>query len=446
LPILNEEESCIRSAFSEGAVRMSEIDTVDLNALLDRQNLKPVYQPIFDLATGQKVAVEALARWPDLGVTPDRAFRSAAQRGCLSQLDDACRTAAIDGAVAHGLPPRIALFINLEPSALSTDTAARLLERAAGQVDIVVEITERALLRRPAELLRAIRTLRSAGCAIALDDVGAEPESLALLPFVAPDVIKLDISLVQRWPNISQAAILTSVAAYAERTNATVLAEGIETDAHLAQALALGATLGQGWYFGRPGPLGPLTSPDRGVAHRQPEMASPVTPFSLVDPAAIRIGPKGLLLGMSHHLENQGLALETPPVILGAFQEAKHFTTATAERYSQLAIRCPLVGALGVGLSAEPAPGVRGVSLAGDDSLEGEWVVAVVGAHYSGALIARDLRDSGPDRDRRFAFVLTHHHDTVLAAARSLLERVSPVEQPEDIEHAGLEVGHPVRG
>jgi hypothetical protein len=52
-------------------------------------------------------------------------------------------------------------------------------------------------------------------------------------------------------------------------------------------------------------------------------------------------------------------------------------------------------------------------------------VVAVVGDHYAGALIARDLGDSGPDRDRRFSFALTHDHDTVLAAARSLLERVT---------------------
>jgi EAL domain-containing protein (putative c-di-GMP-specific phosphodiesterase class I)/DICT domain-containing protein len=407
---------------------MSDTDPVDFDALLDRRNFKPDYQPIYDLASGKTIAVEALARWPHLGVSPDRAFRSAAYLGRLTELDDVCRTGAIDDAVAHGLPPRFGLFINLEPSVLSTDTATRLLERVAGRFQVIVEITERALLHRPAELLRTIQVLRSAGCAIALDDVGAEPASLALLPFVAPDVIKLDISLVQRWPTMSQAAILTAVASYAERTDATVLAEGVETEAHLAQALALGATLGQGWYFSRPGPLGTLTSPDRGVALRQPTSPSPATPFSLVDPASTRTGTKGLLLGISHHLENQGLALETPPVILAVFQESKHFTPATAERYLRLAVRCPLVGALGTGLPTEPVPGVRGVSLASDDLLRGEWVVAVVGTHYTGALIARDLGDSGPDRDRRFSFVLTHHHDTVLAAARSLLERVTPTQ------------------
>jgi hypothetical protein len=52
-------------------------------------------------------------------------------------------------------------------------------------------------------------------------------------------------------------------------------------------------------------------------------------------------------------------------------------------------------------------------------------VIAVVGAHYAGALIAHDLGDTGPDQDRRFAFTLTHDYVTVLAAARSLLDRVT---------------------
>ena len=68
---------------------------------------------------------------------------------------------------------------------------------------------------------------------------------------------------------------------------------------------------------------------------------------------------------------------------------------------------------------------MRGVALGADDPLCHDWVVAVVGAHYAGALIAHDLGDTGDDRDRRFAFILTHDYDRVLAAARSLLRRVT---------------------
>jgi EAL domain-containing protein (putative c-di-GMP-specific phosphodiesterase class I) len=400
---------------------------IAFSELLDRRNLKPAYQPVVDLITGELVGAEALARWPQLGVTPGVAFGRATQEGRLADLDEVCRTAAIDDALKSSLPVGFRLFVNLEPSVVVAGTAGRLIEKAAGQVDLVVEITERALLKRPAELLRAIPQFRDAGCGIALDDVGAVPDSLALLSLVAPDVIKLDISLVQGWPDVRQAAILTAVAAYAERTGATILAEGVETEAQLQQALALGAVLGQGWYFSHPGPLGPLVSPRRTIRLREPLPAAPRTPFDLVDPGGTRIGPKGLLLGISRHLENQGLALESPPIVAAAFEEARHFTVDTALRYARLADRCPLVAALGVGMPTEPIPGVRGVSLPSDDPLRGEWVVAVVGTHYTGALIAKDLGDSGPDRERRFAFTLTHDHTTVLATARSLLDRIQPI-------------------
>jgi hypothetical protein len=48
-----------------------------------------------------------------------------------------------------------------------------------------------------------------------------------------------------------------------------------------------------------------------------------------------------------------------------------------------------------------------------------------IGSHYSGALIARDLGDSGPDVDRRYEFVVTHDRDLVLGAARSLMSRIT---------------------
>ncbi len=54
----------------------------------------------------------------------------------------------------------------------------------------------------------------------------------------------------------------------------------------------------------------------------------------------------------------------------------------------------------------------------------------VVGPHFSGALIARDLGDPGPDRDRRFDFRITYDRDLVLNAALSLFDRITPVDQP----------------
>jgi EAL domain-containing protein (putative c-di-GMP-specific phosphodiesterase class I) len=396
---------------------------IAIDDLIDPRYLKPEYQPIFDLASGEQVAAEALARWPDLGVNPEAAFHCAELMGRLDELDEACRKAAIADAVAQDLPPGFELFVNLEPSVLRHDVARRLLKQAGGHFGLVVEITERALATRPAELLRAVRQLRAAGCAIALDDVGAVPEALALLPLIAPDVIKLDISLVQGWPNAEQAGVYATLAAYAERTGATVLAEGIEHKGHLQGALALGATLGQGWYLGRPGPLRALPNPSQGVGRHQPISFVPDNPFTVVDYRSTRIGPKALLDGISQHLERQALAMDIPPVVLASIQDARYFTPKTAMRFSALAIRCPIVVALGAEIASVPVAGVRGIALSRDDPLRRQWTVVVVGVDYMGALIARDMGDIGPERDRRFEFVLSHEFDVVLAAARSLLAR-----------------------
>src|SRR5205085_1452138 len=96
--------------------------------------------------------------------------------------------------------------------------------------------------------------LRAAGWRIALDDVGADDMSLAFMPLLRPDIVKLDLSLVQQRPGPAVAGIMNAVNAYAERTGALVLAEGIENEQHLDIAKALGARLGQGYLFGRPAP------------------------------------------------------------------------------------------------------------------------------------------------------------------------------------------------
>ena len=73
----------------------------------------------------------------------------------------------------------------------------------------------------------------------------------------------------------------------------------------------------------------------------------------------------------------------------------------------------------------DPAPGVRGATLESGDALRGEWNIAVLGPHYAGALVARDLGDAGPDRERRFEFVLTFDRDLVVDVAAALISRVN---------------------
>ena len=162
----------------------------------------------------------------------------------------------METALDAGLAAPFGLFVNVEPAAVSrieppTALLAGLRERGIG---LVIELTERALTDDPARLLALADWARASGWGVALDDVGADPDSLALMPFLRPDVVKLDLHLVQQSPDQAVAEIMTAVTAYVEQSGAHVLAEGIETAEHVQMARSLGATLGQGWRFGRPAP------------------------------------------------------------------------------------------------------------------------------------------------------------------------------------------------
>ena len=254
--------------------------------------------------------------------------------------------------------------------------------------------------------------------------------SLALLPLLRPDVIKLDLSLVQQQPSADIAMIVSAVNAEAERSGTAVLAEGIETPEHLAVAQALGATLGQGWLFGRPGPLPDPIPRFAGPVLRVTDRAADgpaQTPFQLG--AALRLprpARKGLLIEISKHLEERAMECGESAVVLSTFQDASFFTRATRGRYARLASQAAFVGALGKGMPAQPMAGVRGGLLRADDPLIGEWDIAVVGPHFAAALVARDLGDTGPESRRRFDYVLSHDRELAITVATSLMSRIEP--------------------
>lgn len=403
-----------------------------IHDVLDQRAVVAVYQPLVDLTDGAVLGYEALARGPQgtQWERPDVLFDAARCAGRLAELDWVCRAAAYRGALAASLPAGVSLFVNTEPEALGSPCPPDLLGvmgEAERSLRVVCEMTERALTRDPAALLAAAERARRVGWGVAMDDVGVEPASLALMPFVHPDVIKLDMHLVQRPAAESASAISSAVLAQAERTGARVLAEGIETDLHRRRALALGATMGQGWLFGRPGPLpARVAAPADPVRLLRPEpLPHGVTPFDLVAGRPdVRTASKDLLLAVSKHLEQRALTDGEPPVVLATFQTREHLTVRAAERYSRLAQRSALVAALGVGIGPRAIGAVRGASVRDEDPLAHEWDVVVVGPHYAAALLARDLGDSGPDGDRRFSFVVTHDRALVLQAARALLLRV----------------------
>lgn len=184
----------------------------------------------------------------------------------------------------------------------------------------------------------------------------------------------------------------------------------METERDREVALSLGATLGQGWFYGRPDALPAELSARRDIASVSPlQDRQGFTPFEVVAAErSVRPGDKALLLPISHSLENAAQALAIPPLLGGCFQDVQFFTPHTRSRYTELAERLPLVGALGIDMPTAPAPHVRGASLGEQDALAGEWNVIVLGAHYAAALVALDRGDfRSQGLARRFDYVVT---------------------------------------
>lgn len=348
---------------------LAQAEAAALDEIIGGRLVRSFYQRIVDLDSGATVGWEALARGPQGSILefPDRMFGAARRERRLAELDFVCQAAAIEGAIEAGLDRNVDLFINVEPQSDLDDPpefVVRAGEAADDRLRITVEITERELTSRPAELIALVERLRERpNWGVALDDVGIEPGSVGLIPLIEPDVIKLDMSLIHKPMNRNRARTVHAVLAEAERTGTKVLAEGIETEQHLQTARALGARLGQGWHFGRPGPLtaagGVLGDTRRHLRKSPGEKPDPdSTPYEyLAERLESRRGSKPMLLQMSRALEAEALTQGIESVLISTFQDVSCFTAPTAQMYERLAAELAFVGALAENLGHEPAPG-----------------------------------------------------------------------------------------
>jgi DICT domain-containing protein len=194
----------------------------------------------------------------------------------------------------------------------------------------------------------------------------------------------------------------------------------------------MGATLGQGWYFGRPGPL-PAHSTGAEAGRRPIRRLRGVgtvhhTPFDVVTKVhPPRPASPALLRALSDHIEFKAMDPAEPAVLLACFQHASHFGAVAAQRYTQLAATATMVAVLAEDMPAQPLPRVRGTALNGNDPLADEWVVIVIGPHFAAALVALEHKERDPAGTRRFGYVITHDRALVIEAAQPLIHRIQPV-------------------
>ncbi|HZB79586.1 MAG TPA: EAL domain-containing protein [Actinomycetota bacterium] len=225
----------------------------DIERFVSGHGLWMVFHPIVDLETRREIGVEALARFGSIPMKPpDQWFAEATALELGLQLELRTLDEALEA--LPRIPDGAFLSVNCSHHAAAS---AAFVERLDGVEDrIVLEITEHEVIGDYGALAEALAPLRERGLRVAVDDVGAGYASLRHALQLGPDMVKMDISLtrgIDRDPGLR--ALATALISFADETNMTIVAEGIETPGELHTLRELGVRYGQGFYLALPAPL-----------------------------------------------------------------------------------------------------------------------------------------------------------------------------------------------
>lgn len=221
--------------------------------LAGADRLRVHLQPIVDLTTGSVWGVEALARFPGHPEPgPAEWFAAATDVGRGTALEQLALRGAL--AVLPSLPAGVRLTVNLSAAALLTRGVQRLL--APVSAPLVVELTEHEQVADYPALRAVLGTLRSRGIALGIDDFGAGHSSLRHVLQLEPEVLKLDLALVQDVKACARRqALVEAMLGFCGSTGTLLVAEGIEDAEDLLALSRLGVTHAQGFFLARPAEL-----------------------------------------------------------------------------------------------------------------------------------------------------------------------------------------------
>jgi diguanylate cyclase (GGDEF)-like protein/PAS domain S-box-containing protein len=232
---------------------------------IERNELRMFYQPIVRMRDGAIVGFEALMRWPrqDQGMVPPAEFIPVAEEaGLISQLSywalsEVCeRLREWTGPAAGGLAPVIHLNLSgrvfSDPNLVNRVRAALAENRLPGE-RLVLEITESVLMDDPKDAAETLKQIKALNVGLSIDDFGTGYSSLSYLQQFPIDSLKIDRMFVAKIGGPGESPeIVHAILTLAQRLGIEVIAEGVETEAQLAQLLEMGCNLAQGYLFSRP--------------------------------------------------------------------------------------------------------------------------------------------------------------------------------------------------
>jgi diguanylate cyclase (GGDEF)-like protein/PAS domain S-box-containing protein len=235
----------------------------DLERAVEREEFALVYQPIMHLATGRVAGVEALLRWhhPRRGlVGPTEFIPVAEETGLIVRLgrwvlEQACSQAlAWDEATSTPLTMSVNVSARqIQAPGFVDDVARVLASTGLAPARLTLELTESVLMQDVEGTASTLDALKALGIRLAIDDFGTGYSSLTYLDRFPIDELKIDRSFVATMTTgPDQSALVRSILKLSETLHLGTVAEGIEQADQLAELKALGAGMGQGYFFAQP--------------------------------------------------------------------------------------------------------------------------------------------------------------------------------------------------
>jgi diguanylate cyclase (GGDEF)-like protein/PAS domain S-box-containing protein len=237
----------------------------DLRHAVDRREFQLHYQPKVDLSTGAIIGMEALLRWhhPARGMVSPMEF--------IPALEDTGLIVPVGDWVIEEARTQLRSWLNegLELLPIAVNLSAKQFRRR--NLDRVIcdllaehgilpqllelEVTESCLMEDPKDAVRQLHALREAGLKISVDDFGTGYSSLGYLTRLPLSTLKIDRGFVNAAiSEPASAAIVKMVIDMSQSLRFSVIAEGIETEKHVAFLRSHGCDQGQGYLFGKPMP------------------------------------------------------------------------------------------------------------------------------------------------------------------------------------------------
>ncbi len=271
-PLIREERLILkaieesRQAAVVNRQRRQLADKQLLQRIILKEQIDTVFQPIIDLRSGRPHGFEALCRGPK-GTpleTPMSLFDVATKADLLFELDLLCRRKALQA--GGNLERQYKLFINALPFSMRDPSfqGKYLIDLFEGTdlapEQLVFEVTERLAIENYALFVDAMQYFSDMRCLIAIDDMGAGYSGLEKIVHLRPNYVKLDMQLVRDIDtSFVKQQMLHAFRVMAEKIDARLIAEGVETREELETVREIGVDYVQGFLLAKPSAAFQLT-------------------------------------------------------------------------------------------------------------------------------------------------------------------------------------------